>query len=182
MSNGNDMIIHLIVGLIKRTLYKMSQYFPKPYKPFGGNVRVELYLSSYAPKLELKEATGTDTSNFALKSNLVSLKTGVDKIDVDKLKIAPVDLSKLSDVVKNDAVKKALYDKLVTKVNNIDTSGFVLKTKYDTDKSELEKKNKDSEKKIPDTRGLVKKTDYSAKITEIESKIPTISGLATNYQ
>ena len=75
-----------------------------------------------------------------------------------------------------------MYDKLVTKVNNIDTSGFVLKTKYDTDKSELEKKNKDSEKKIPDTRGLVKKTDYSAKITEIESKIPTISGLATNYQ
>ena len=64
----------------------------------------------------------------------------------------PVDLSKLSDVVKNDVVKKTAYDKLVAKVNSIDTSGFVLKTKYDTDKSELENK-------IPDTTGLVKKTD-----------------------
>ena len=64
----------------------------------------------------------------------------------------PVDLSKLSDVVKNDVVKKAVYDKLVEKVSNTDTSGFVLKTKYDTDKAELENK-------IPDTSGLVKKTD-----------------------
>ena len=84
----------------------------------------------------------------------------------------PVDLSKLSDVVKNDFVKKDAYDKLVTKVNNIDTSGFVLKTKYDTDKSELENK-------IPDTSGLVKKTDYNTKIIEIEGKIPDISNLAT---
>ena len=66
-----------------------------------------------------------------------------------------------------------MYDKLVAKVNSIDTSGFVLKTKYDADKSELENK-------IPDTSGLVKKTDYNAKITEIEGKIPSISGLATN--
>ena len=64
-------------------------------------------------------------------------------------------------------------NKLVAKVNSIDTSAFVLKTKYDTDKTELEKK-------IPDTSGLVKKTDYNAKITEIEGKIPSISGLATN--
>ena len=68
---------------------------------------------------------------------------------------APVDLSKLSDVVKNDVVKKTVYDKLVTKVNCVDTSGFVLKTKCDTDKSELENK-------IPVTSGLVKKTDYDA--------------------
>ena len=84
----------------------------------------------------------------------------------------PVDLSKLSNVVKNDVVKKDVYDKLFTKVNNIDTSGFVLKTKYDTDKSELENK-------IPDTSGLVKKTDYNTKITEIEDKIPDISNLST---
>ena len=77
----------------------------------------------------------------------------------------------MSDVVRNDVLKKAVYDKLVAKVNNIDTSGFVLKTKYDTDKSGLENK-------IPDTSGLVKKTDYNAKITEIENKIPRISGLA----
>ena len=84
----------------------------------------------------------------------------------------PVDLSKLSDVVKNDVAKKDVYDKLVARVNNIDTSGFVLKTKYDTDKSELENK-------IPDTSGLVKKTDYNTKITEIEGKIPDVSNLAT---
>ena len=94
-----------------------------------------------------------------MKSNLASLKTEVDKLDTNKLVTAPVDLSKLSHVVKNDVVKKTVYDKLVAKVNSIDTSAFVLKTKYDTDKTELEKK-------IPDTSGLVKKTDYNAKITE----------------
>ena len=80
-------------------------------------------------------------------------------------------MSKLSNVVKNDVAKKDVYDKLVTKVNNIDSSGFVLKTKYDTDKSELENK-------IPDTSGPVKNTDYNTKITEIEGKIPDISNLA----
>ena len=84
----------------------------------------------------------------------------------------PIDLSKLSNVVKNDVVTKAVYDKLVEKVNNINTSGFVMKTKYDTDKSELEKK-------IPDTSDLLKNRDYNSKIKEIENKIPSISGLAT---
>ena len=84
----------------------------------------------------------------------------------------PADLSKLSNVVKNDVVKKTVYGKLVAKVNSIDTSGFALKTKYDADKKELEKK-------IPDAIGLVKKTDYNAKITEIEGKIPSICGLVT---
>ena len=95
--------------------------------------------------------THFDTSSFALEPNLANLKTEVDKLDIDKLVPVPTDLSKLSNVVKNDVVKKTVYDKLVTKVNSIDTSGFVLKTKYDTDKSELENK-------IPDTSGLVEKT------------------------
>ena len=95
-----------------------------------------------------------------------------DKSDIDKLVLVPVDLSKLSDVGKNDVVKKDLYDKLVTKVNNIETSRFVSKTKYDTDKSELENK-------IPDTSGLVKKTDYNNKISEIKGKIPDVTNLAT---
>ena len=69
----------------------------------------------------------------------------------------PIDLSKLSDVEKNDVVKKTVYNKLVTKVNNIDVSGFVLKTKYDTGKSDLVKKISDAEKKIPNTNGVVKK-------------------------
>ena len=82
--------------------------------------------------------TRVDTSSFALKTNLANLKTEVDKLDIDKLAPVPVDLSKLSDVVKN-VVEKAVYDKLVAKVNNIDTSDFVLKTNYNTDKTELEK-------------------------------------------
>ena len=81
-----------------------------------------------------------------------------------------VDLSKLSDAVKNIVAKKDVYVKLVAKVNNIDTIGFVLK--YNTDKSELEHK-------IPDTRGFVKKTDYNPKFAEIEGKIPDVSNLAT---
>ena len=80
----------------------------------------------------------------------------------------PVDLSELSDVVKNDVVKKTMYDKLVAKVDNIDTSDFVLKANYNTDKTELEKK-------IPDVNDFVKE----AKLTELENKIPDISNLAT---
>ena len=75
-------------------------------------------------------------SNLALKSNLPRLKAGIDKIDVDKLKTVPTDLSKLSNLVNNEVVKKTVYDELVAKVNNVDTSEFVLQIKYDTDKSE----------------------------------------------
>ena len=128
-------------------------------------------------KTDLKNVTHVDVSNFALKSNLAILKSEVDKIGVDKLKTVPVDLSKLSDLVNNDVVKKTVYNKLVTKVNNIDTTAFVLKTKYDTDKSDLEKKISDAEKKNPNTNSLVTKTDYNSKITEIEGKIPSISDL-----
>ena len=78
----------------------MSQYFPKPYKPFGGNINVKVHLSNYATKTDLKNVTHADVSSFALKSNLASLKTEVDKLDIDKLAPVPVDLSKLRDVVK----------------------------------------------------------------------------------
>ena len=107
-----------------------------------------------------------------MKTNLAGLKTEVGKLDFDKLVPVPVALSKLSDVVKSDVVKKNVYDKLVPKVNSIDTNRFILKTNYDADKTELEKK-------IPDTSGLVKKTDYNTKIAEIESKSPNVSNLAT---
>ena len=177
MSNGKDMIIHLIAGLIKKTLYEMSQYF-LPYRRSGGNIKVELDLSSYATKTDLKNMTHVDVCNFALKSNLAHLKTEVDELDIAKLLPVPNDLVKLSNLVKND-VKKTVCNKLVTKANNIDTTGFVLKTKYDTDKTDLEKKISDTEKKIPDTNRLVKKTDYNSKITKIEGKIPSISGLVT---
>ena len=88
---------------------------------------------------DLKNVTHVENSSFALKTNLASLKTEVDKPDIDKLVSVPVYMSKLSDVVGNDVVKKAVNDKLVAKVNNIDTSTFVLKTKYQTNKIVLGK-------------------------------------------
>ena len=150
----------------------MSQYFPKPYDPFSGDINVKVDLSNYATKADIKNISHVDTSSFALKTNLANLKSEVDKLDIDKLKPVPTDLSKLSNAVKNDVVEKTDYNKLVTKVHNIDTSGFVLKTKYNIDKSERENK-------IPDTSGLVKKTDYNTKIAEIEGEIPDIKNLAT---
>ena len=94
---------------------EMSQYFPKPYEPFGGDINVKLDLSNYATNADIKNSSHVDTSSFALKTNLANLKTEVDKLDIDKLKLVPTDLSKLSNVVKNDVVKKTDYDKLVTK-------------------------------------------------------------------
>ena len=114
---------------------------------------------------------------------MANLKTEVNKLDIDKLVPVPIDLNKLSDVVKHDVVKKAVYDKLVAKVNHIDTSEFVLKSKYDTYKSELENKIPDIsnlatetaltavENKIPSVSNLVKKTDYNTKNAEIDNKL-----------
>ena len=122
----------------------MSQYFPKPYEAFSVDVNVKVDLYNYAAKSDIKNISHVDTSGFALKSNLASSETEVDKLDIDKLVLNPADLSKLRDVVKNEVIKKAAYHKLVEKVTNIDTSGFVLKTKYDTDKTELENKISDT--------------------------------------
>ena len=104
----------------------MSEYFPKPSN-HKENIKVEVDLTNYATKADIKNITHVDTSNFALKTNLANLKTEVDKLDIDKSVPIPADLSKLSNVVKNDVVKKTVYDKLVTKVNYVDTSDFVLK-------------------------------------------------------
>ena len=82
-------------------------------------------MSNYATKTDIKSISHVDTSIFALKSNLASFKTEVDKLDIDKLVRVPVDLSKLSDIVKNNVVNKTAYDKLVAKVNSIDSSAFV---------------------------------------------------------
>ena len=131
------MIILLIAGLIKKTLYKMSQYFPKPYEPFGGDINVKVDLSNYATKDDIKNITHVDTSSFALKTNVANLKTEVDKLDIDKLrslrnnlsnlktkvdkldvdKLAPVpaDLSKLNNVVNNEVVKKTEYNSKIKK-------------------------------------------------------------------
>ena len=149
----------------------MSKYFPKPFRSFGRNINVKVDLLNYATKTDIKNVSHVDTSSFALKTNLANLKTETDKLDINKLVTVPTDLSKLSNVAKNDVAKKTVYYKLVPKVNTIDTSDFVLKTKYDTDKSELENK-------ILDTNGLLKKTNYNTKITDLENKIPDISNLS----
>ena len=143
----------------------MSQYFPKPFRSFGGNINVKVDLFNSATKTDFKNVTHFDTSSFALKPNLANLKT-----EVNKLAPVPLDLSKMSDVVKNDVVKKTVFDKLIAKLNNIDTSDFPLKTKYNTDKTELEKK-------ISNVTDFVKKS----KLTELENKIPDLSNLATKY-
>ena len=154
-------IIHLIIGFIKRC-YKMSQYFPKPYESFGGDINGKMNLSNYVAKADLRNATGVDTSKFAKKVDLASLKSNVDildsdklkniptnsrylkskveKLDIDKLAPAPVNLSELSNVVKNDVVKKDVYN---AKVKNI-------------------------EDKMPDITNLATKTTLNPKINDVK--------------
>ena len=98
---------------MKSLLLQMSQYFPKPFRSFGGDINVKVDLSNYATKTELKNVTYVDTSSFTVKKSLANLKTEADKLDIDKLAPVPVDLSKSRDVVKNDVVKKTVYCKFV---------------------------------------------------------------------
>ena len=173
------MIVHLITGLIKKTqssdCIKISQYFPKPYEPFGGDINSKVDLRNYATKKDIKKTSYVDISSFALKSNLASLKTKVYKLDIDKLVSVPVDLTELSVAVKNDVVKKTWYDNLVAKVNSTYARVFVSKTKYDTDKNELQKKF------LVLVVLFKKKTDYNTIIIEIDGKIPSITGFTTNF-
>ena len=126
----------------KKTSYKMSQYFPS-YRGHIADVKVRLDLTNSATKTDLKNLAHVDPSNFSLNTNLASLKTEADKLNIDKLKVVPTDLSKLSDIVKNDVVKKTEYNSLKTKVDNIDNTNFVKKTKYEADGVNLENKIND---------------------------------------
>ena len=158
----------------------MSQYFPKPYEAFGGDINVKVDLSDYATKTDLKNVSHVNVSSFALKSNLASLKTEVDILDIIKLTSVHNDLAKLNNIVKNDVVKKTEYNKLVAKVDNIDTTNFVKKNKYEKDGSDFEDKINKVDRKIPDVSDLVKETAFNSKIAEIEGKILSITGLATS--
>ena len=150
----------------------MSQYFPKPYEPFGGDINVKVDLSKYLTKADLKNAAGVDTSSFAKKTDLASLKSNlhkldidqlktipdnlsnfkseVDKLDIGKLETTPFDLSKLSNIVKNNVVKKEVYN---AKIKNI-------------------------EDKIPDITNLATKTTLNTKTNDVKTEISSISGLA----
>ena len=141
----------------------------KVLKKKGDNLYVKW--KGYGTKDDIKNITHVDTSSFALKTNLANLKSEVDKLDVDKLKPIPTDLSKLSDIVKNDVVKKTDYNSLVTKVDNIDTSGLVKKIDYNTKITEIEDK-------ISDTSNFSTKTALNT----VENKIPDISNLATKIE
>ena len=156
----------------------MNQYFP-PDRSHGSDLKVELDWSNYATKTDLKNVTHVDVSSFAIKTNLASLKTEVDKFDIGKLVPIPNDLAKLSNVVKIEVVKKTEYNSLKTKINDIDTTDFVKKTKYEKDGSDKIIK---IDKKVSDVSDFIKKTDFNAKVTEIVGKIPSISGLATNSE
>ena len=182
----------------KRVYYKMS-YYP-PYKSSSNNIKVELDLTNYATETDLKNITHVDVSSFASKTNLAALKTEVDKIDVEKLKTTPIDLDRLSNLVKNDVVKKTDYNTKVTsiesqigltknKVDNladitklkaIDTNSFVTRTKFAADTNALDDKIDGVEKKKPDISGLATKTSlnsylqtstFNSKVTEVENKI-----------
>ena len=154
---------YMFKTLVALQLIKLSQYFPKPYEPFGEDINVKVDLSNYATKAEIKNISHVDTLSFALKINVANLKTEVDKSNIDKLVPIPVDLNKLSenDVVKNDVVKKTDYNTKITEIENKipDISNLATKTTLNT-----------VEKKIPDTSGLVKKTDYNTEIAKIEVK------------
>ena len=142
-------------------------YYP-PYKSSSSNIKVELDLCNYATKNDLKNITHVDVSSFASKTNLAALKSEVDKIDVDKLKTAPVDLAKLTNAIKNDLVKKTVYNTKVssietqiagltkntvdnladiTKLKAIDTNSFVTRTKFSADTNALDDKIDGVEKK-----------------------------------
>ena len=175
-------------------------YYPS-YKSSSNNVKVELDLTNYATKMDLKNIYHIDVSSFASKTNLAALKTEVDKIDTDKLKTAPTDLAKLTNAIENDVVKETDYNTKVTsieaqiagltknavdnladitKLKAIDTNSFVTRTKFSVDNKVLDDKIDGVEKKIPDISGLATKTSlkdylktstFNSEVTEVESKI-----------
>ena len=163
----------------------MSKYFP-PYNNSSEKIKVELDLSNYAMKNDIRDITHIDASGFASKTNLAALKTEVDKIDTDKLKTVPNDLAKLSNV-KNDVVKKTDYNTLKSKVDGIEVSKYVGGTKYETDGKAIYDKIDPVKKKIPVLTGFVTTVRFNHEkkllatktaLTTVENKIPDVSTLA----
>ena len=148
----------------KRVYYKMITYYP-PYKSSSDNIKVELGLTNYATKTDLKNITHTDVSSFASKSNLAALKTKVDKIDVDKLKTVPTDLAKLSNVVKNDVVKKTDYNTKVTSIESQITG---------VTKNTLDNLVDITKLKAVDTNNFALKTKLASDVTTLKNKIDTV--------
>ena len=150
-------------NIIKQSLvyetYKMSTYYP-PYKSSSSNIKVELDLTNYATKTDLKNITHTDVSSFASKTNLTKLKTEVDKIDRDKLTV-PDDLAKLSNVVKNEVVKKTDFS----------ADSYVTRTKFSTDTNALDDKIDKVDKKIPNVSNLATKSSVTILVRDLDDRI-----------
>ena len=138
----------------------MSTYYP-PYKGSTNNIKVELDLTNYATKTDLKNIIHTDVSSFASKTNLLALKTEVDKIDIDKLKAVPDDLAKLSNIVKNEVVKKTDFS----------ADNCVTRTKFSTVTNSLDEKIDEVDKKIPDVSGLTTKSSVTILIKNLDDRI-----------
>ena len=135
----------------------MSTYYP-PYKISSSNIKVELDLTNYATKTDLKNITHTDVSSFASKTNSAALKTEVDKIDTDKLKTVPDDLAKLSNVVKNEIVKKTDFS----------ADDYVKKTKFSPDTNELDDKIDKVDKKVPGVCNVATKSSVTILVRDLD--------------
>ena len=138
-------------------------YYP-PYRSSSNNIKVELDLSNYATKDDVKNITHVDVSSYATETNLAALKTEVDKIDIDKLKTMPDDLAKLSNVVKNEVVKKTDFS----------AENYVTRTKFSTDTNSLDDKIDKVEKKIPDISGLATRSNVTTLINNLNNKIDNL--------
>ena len=147
----------------KKLNYKMSTYYP-PYRSSSNNVKLELDLTNYATKRDLKNITHVDVSSFASKTNLTALKTEVDKIDVDKLETVPDDLAKLSNVVKNEVVTKTDFS----------ADNYVTKNKFSTDTNSLDDEIDKVEKKFPDISSLETKRNVTTFVNNLNNRIDNL--------
>ena len=157
----------------------MSDYLID-YRSRSNNVKVELILSNYPTKEDLKNITHVDTSSYALKTNLASLKTKVDKLDIPKLTTLPIDVAKLSNKVTNDLVEQTDFNNLKTNVDKNKTENDNLETKVNnndsTTKTSIKNLKIDNIIDNIDLTKYVLKSNYDTKIGNLELKIPDVSG------
>ena len=150
----------------------MSTYYP-PCRSSSNNIKVELDLANYATKTDLKNITHVDISTYASKTNLAALRREVDKIDTDKLKTVPDDLAKLSNVVKNDVVKKTDYNAKVTSIEG-QIAGIT--------KNTIDNLADITKLKAVDTNSFALKIKLASDVTTLENKIDTVDKKNTRYK
>ena len=147
----------------------MSDYLTD-YKPRSSNVKFELSLRNYATKEDFKNITHVDTSSFALKTNLASLKTEVNKLDIRKLTTTANDLAKLTKEVQKDFTKKTNFNSLKTKVDQNETDNNNLETKINNNNTTTKTSTNNLKTKVDniDLSNNVLKSDYGTNIGNLE--------------